>query len=305
MRYMFNSCVHALAACVLVGAACSSAMAQAVTGSFITGQLAGDGFPGINSAPAVNMTAIAGSTSGSTGAGIGDAAAAISTSGSGIVISVTGSSTHSDNQNGYTSVFTSVFPVVRINRSASFTVTNTSRIGAVNVVPVIFEPVSGTGASITGNINTTGTLTAGDYRMRFAVVAGNTSAFPTSFNQSYAGYASIAAGYYSSATMNWRITISPPDTAVACCRGSTCSVVVASQCTGRSIAGATTCNAAGNAVTPCCKADFNQSQSVSVQDIFDFVNAWFAGNTLADFNGGGITVQDIFDFVGAWFVGCP
>lgn len=297
--------IRSCAACVLVAVCVSApAHAQNVTGAFTTGQLDGDGFPGINSAPAVNMTAVSGSTSGSTGAGIGDAAASISTAGSGVVISVTGSATHSDNQNGYTSVYTSVFPIIRINRAANFSVLNTSTIGSTSIVPVIFEPVSGTGASISGNVNTSGSLTAGDYRLRFAVIAGNTSAFPF-FNTSYAAYSSLAAGYYSSATMNWRMTLTVPDSAVACCRGSTCSVIASAQCTGRSIAGATTCNTAANAVTPCCKADYNQSQSVTVQDIFDFVNAWFASNPLADFNGaGGVTVQDIFDFVGAWFNGC-
>jgi hypothetical protein len=44
---------------------------------------------------------------------------------------------------------------------------------------------------------------------------------------------------------------------------------------------------------------------VTVQDIFDFLAAYFAGDTRADFNGaGGITVQDIFDFLAAYFAGC-
>ena len=56
---------------------------------------------------------------------------------------------------------------------------------------------------------------------------------------------------------------------------------------------------------PFCRADFNHSGAVSVQDIFDYLAAWFAGVPVADFNGvGGITVQDIFDFLGAWFAGC-
>jgi hypothetical protein len=55
-----------------------------------------------------------------------------------------------------------------------------------------------------------------------------------------------------------------------------------------------------------CAADYNCSHSLSVQDIFDFLAAWFAGNAGADINGvNGITVQDIFDFLGAWFAGCP
>ncbi len=54
-----------------------------------------------------------------------------------------------------------------------------------------------------------------------------------------------------------------------------------------------------------CPADFNNSGTVTVQDIFDFLAAWFAGNPSANFNGiGAINVQDIFDFLSAWFAGC-
>ena len=54
-----------------------------------------------------------------------------------------------------------------------------------------------------------------------------------------------------------------------------------------------------------CHADFNGVGGVNVQDIFDFLAAWFAGLPAADFNGlNGITVQDIFDFLGAWFGPC-
>lgn len=54
-----------------------------------------------------------------------------------------------------------------------------------------------------------------------------------------------------------------------------------------------------------CAADFNGVGSVSVQDIFDFLAAWFAALPDADVNGTGtVTVQDIFDFLAAWFAGC-
>jgi hypothetical protein len=57
---------------------------------------------------------------------------------------------------------------------------------------------------------------------------------------------------------------------------------------------------------PPCPADFNGDHVASVQDIFDFLAAWFASDPRADFNGvGGVTVQDIFDFLAAWFAGCP
>jgi hypothetical protein len=55
-----------------------------------------------------------------------------------------------------------------------------------------------------------------------------------------------------------------------------------------------------------CRADFNGVNGLTVQDIFDYLSAWFAGNPIADFNGvNGLGVQDIFDFLNAWFAGCP
>jgi hypothetical protein len=55
-----------------------------------------------------------------------------------------------------------------------------------------------------------------------------------------------------------------------------------------------------------CRGDFNQSGAASVQDIFDFLSAYFSGNPAADVNASGsISVQDIFDFLAAYFAGCP
>lgn len=54
-----------------------------------------------------------------------------------------------------------------------------------------------------------------------------------------------------------------------------------------------------------CPGDFNASGSVSVQDIFDFLTAWFANDPSSDVNAtAGTSVQDIFDFLGAWFLTC-
>ncbi len=56
---------------------------------------------------------------------------------------------------------------------------------------------------------------------------------------------------------------------------------------------------------PPCPADFNNSGSVTVQDIFDFLEAYFTGDPRADINGeGGVTVQDIFDYLAAYFAAC-
>jgi subtilisin-like proprotein convertase family protein len=54
-----------------------------------------------------------------------------------------------------------------------------------------------------------------------------------------------------------------------------------------------------------CKADFDGSGVITVQDIFDFLNAWFAGDPRTDVDGvPGISVQDIFTFLNIWFAGC-
>lgn len=58
-------------------------------------------------------------------------------------------------------------------------------------------------------------------------------------------------------------------------------------------------------IQPNCRADVNFSQSVTVQDIFDFLGVWFQGTTLGDFNSNSlVSVQDIFDFMASWFAGC-
>ena len=56
---------------------------------------------------------------------------------------------------------------------------------------------------------------------------------------------------------------------------------------------------------PGCLADFNRDGSLSVQDIFDFLAAFYVNDEAADLNGSGtISTQDIFDFLAAYFEGC-
>ena len=63
---------------------------------------------------------------------------------------------------------------------------------------------------------------------------------------------------------------------------------------------------AAEILTVLCAADFNNDGSISVQDVFDFLTAWFTGLPSADYNNaGGVTVQDVFDFLAAWFAPCP
>jgi hypothetical protein len=55
-----------------------------------------------------------------------------------------------------------------------------------------------------------------------------------------------------------------------------------------------------------CAVDFDCSGDVAVQDLFAFLNGWFAGDPSADFDANpGLQVSDIFAFLNAWFAGCP
>jgi len=54
-----------------------------------------------------------------------------------------------------------------------------------------------------------------------------------------------------------------------------------------------------------CIGDYNGSGDITVQDIFDFLAGYFAGNLAADSNAsGGNSVQDIFDFLAVYFTNC-
>lgn len=100
----------------------------------------------------------------------------------------------------------------------------------------------------------------------------------------------------------------------ACCRGATCAVVLQSACTvpGTSTAGIsflssqTSCNAGGSTTSPCCHADYDKTGGIAVQDIFAYLNDWFASSSFAATGGDGTTqpdVQSIFAFLNAWFSG--
>lgn len=61
----------------------------------------------------------------------------------------------------------------------------------------------------------------------------------------------------------------------ACCIGAACTVGTPNQCSGAFRGGGTTCGTTGG-FSICCKADFDNSGSLAVQDIFEYLNAWFA-----------------------------
>lgn len=74
------------------------------------------------------------------------------------------------------------------------------------------------------------------------------------------------------------------------------------DCVISSVCGSIISDTAAMTSDGCCPADFNGVGGVTVQDIFDFLGAYFANSMQADFNGvGGVTVQDIFDYLAAFF----
>jgi hypothetical protein len=102
-------------------------------------------------------------------------------------------------------------------------------------------------------------------------------------------------------------TCSPSPCVGACCVGSACTLIDSAGCSGVGTFHGTGTPCGTDAVNPttCCPANFNGMGGLSVQDIFDFLAAFFAGEFNADFNHSmTITVQDIFDFLAAYFVGC-
>ena len=103
-------------------------------------------------------------------------------------------------------------------------------------------------------------------------------------------------------TVGGTVTLNPPDTLTitgyTSADAGTYTVTVSNGCTPP--VGGTP-----SIVGLVCPADFNGNCRLEVQDIFDFLGAWFALDPRADINHqNGITVQDIFDFLGDWFAGC-
>ncbi|MCC6322599.1 MAG: hypothetical protein IT438_14315 [Phycisphaerales bacterium] len=61
----------------------------------------------------------------------------------------------------------------------------------------------------------------------------------------------------------------------------------------------------GRAGCDICVADLSGDGTTTVEDIFQFLAAYFAGEIRADINASGaLSVQDIFDFLSAYFAGC-
>jgi hypothetical protein len=94
----------------------------------------------------------------------------------------------------------------------------------------------------------------------------------------------------------------------ACCIGLACTARFPSLCPnndGRRFVGSgTVCGTAANPIG-CCIANFNHVDGVNFQDLFDYLNAWFAHDPSADIDHvGGVTMSDLTQFFSAWMSGC-
>jgi PKD repeat protein len=100
-----------------------------------------------------------------------------------------------------------------------------------------------------------------------------------------------------------------PQVTGACCITGSCFINTAADCAALGVGAswrgaATVCGTAGNPTT-CCPANFNQVGGLTVQDLFDFLSAWFTQAPSADFNSDQtVSLQDLFDYLTAYFTGC-
>jgi hypothetical protein len=99
----------------------------------------------------------------------------------------------------------------------------------------------------------------------------------------------------------------PQPTGACCVSPADCRILTAVNCAaagGAYTGDGIPCQVDPGNIITCCIANFNGVNGITVQDIFDFLAAYFAGDHDADLNGNGLGVQDIFDFLAAYFAGC-
>ena len=101
-----------------------------------------------------------------------------------------------------------------------------------------------------------------------------------------------------------------PNLTGACCFGASCIMANPDSCTGpnqRFIGADAACNPPGDLRTPCCRADFSQDGTNSIDDLFLYFNAWFSSSPSASMSSGigaGPTIDDLFLYLNAYFPGC-
>lgn len=212
-----------------------------------------------------------------------------------------------------------------VNRPGSWSSTSSFR-DLFTQAPAVTPPTGLTGGGIDDRFDwqlVTGGVLATPTNGGLAFVPGSYHAFgnngsvPLNGSINAAGNTALAGLANRTTVLNLLTTVSDHLPVVAdytmyitgaCCTGTTCTVLAAVACgtSGGIFQGNNSaCSVGTGNPTSCCRANFNAVGGLTVQDIFDFLGAWFTGSLAADFNMvGGLTVQDIFDYLGAWFAGC-
>jgi hypothetical protein len=141
------------------------------------------------------------------------------------------------------------------------------------------------------------------------------AALNDNFLNTSADFYSKPAGTFTASFNGLGIAASTSDR--LCLRGATCAVIPAAlPCTGgpgvgsRTVANLDVCPspvAANNRHATSCYADFNKDLNVTIDDIFIYLNAWFASSPFSKVGGDGVatpTIDDIFIYLNLWFAGC-
>ncbi len=91
-----------------------------------------------------------------------------------------------------------------------------------------------------------------------------------------------------------------------CCQGASCAVVRLDQCPspGVFVRDRSSCSGVGDD-RACRTADFNKDRAVTISDVLGYLEAWFALDVSAATSRAPArpTLQDLFDFLTAWFAG--
>lgn len=92
-----------------------------------------------------------------------------------------------------------------------------------------------------------------------------------------------------------------------CCRGG-CLALTPDDCAARNgsfVAARTACRVPGIPAA-CCTSDFDgDGEPASMVDLYTFLQSWFERGAIADLNhNGSVSVQDLLDFIHAWFRPC-
>lgn len=188
-------------------ALCAAAFGGPLGSGFTSGNIRAAGFPDpLQQTTLSPVGPKAGSGGGSTGGGFGGFASAdvgLSDSDGGSTLSLSGYAFHNLND-GYTASYAATPLVFALTKPTSFLISENSTVDGGPHTLVTFEAVTG---SVSYASATTGTLSAGTYRVRFGVAGGRANSFgPTVVSEWYAAFGSARVGQSS---LDWTMTLSP------------------------------------------------------------------------------------------------